>query len=61
MAVQLVVLQGSSQAPVTVNLPQTEELGGGESVTADAETATAVAVISSFSSAARSDDRSVEN
>lgn len=57
MAVQLVVQQGETRDSVTVNLPPTEELGEGEGVTANAETATAAALISSISTAAQSDSR----
>lgn len=57
MAVQLVVQQGETQVPVTVNLPPTEELGRGEGVTANAETATAAALFSSISTAAQNDSR----
>ena len=57
MAVHLVVQQASTRDSVTVNLPPTEELGGGEGVTENAEAATAAAVISSFSCAAQNDAR----
>ena len=55
MSVQLLVQQEDSQDPVTVNLPSTEELGGGEGVTAQAETATAAALISCISAVAKTD------
>jgi hypothetical protein len=57
MAVHLVVQQTATRVSVTVNLPATEELGGGEGVTENAETATAAAVFSSFSCAAQNDPR----
>ena len=57
MAVQLVVQQGKTQVYVTVNLPPIEELGRGKGITANTETATAAALISSISTAAQSDSR----